>query len=360
MLFPLLLTVATGVADVEGDALGYSLEIRDVRRVEAILTYHVHCPHVRAQEWIGFVAQASELAGQANVKTLTEPKGSLLKESSPLHRSVIRICLPLTTMEETTDFPIQVVYRATLRSRHLRPGREGETLTPDHELTDGERKACLMSLGQVNHSDPGFRSWMRAEDLMRGPSERVIEFAKRVFVQIRSTFAYQYEPGQDRHASAVCRAKWSDCGGLSVLLVSVLRANGIPARTLYGRWAQSAQPGGRLGSAPYYQWHVKAEFFAPGVGWIPVDMAAGIERDKSRAGLRFFGHDEGDFLVLHVDPDLDLQTARFGMRRAGNLQTPAYWVFGEGRIQPSEIHESWKVYSIPDTARSSPPRRRWS
>src|SRR5262249_50930368 len=160
--------------------------------------------------------------------------------------------------------------------------RDGGTLTPDLDLTDGERKACLTSLGMVNHSDPGFRSWIGGADLVRGPSEEAIEFAKRVFVNIRSTFAYKYEPGQDRHAPAVCRAKWSDCGGLSVLLVSVLRANGIPARTLYGRWAHTAQPGDKLGGDSYYQWHVKAEFFARGVGWIPVDMASCIERDKSR------------------------------------------------------------------------------
>jgi len=50
---------------------------------------------------------------------------------------------------------------------------------------------------------------------------------------------------------------WSDCGGLATLYVSILRANGIPARCLTGRSIDPNTP------------HVKMDFYAEGVGWVP-------------------------------------------------------------------------------------------
>jgi hypothetical protein len=46
-----------------------------------------------------------------------------------------------------------------------------------------------------------------------------------------------------------------------VVYVSALRANGIPARTLVGRWARSAEGTGQLDGQAWYQTHVKTEFF---------------------------------------------------------------------------------------------------
>ena len=36
-----------------------------------------------------------------------------------------------------------------------------------------------------------------------------------------------------------------------------------------------------LSGVEYFQWHVKAEFFARGVGWIPVDCSSAILHDKT-------------------------------------------------------------------------------
>ena len=79
----------------------------------------------------------------------------------------------------------------------------------------------------------------------------------------------------------------------------------------------------------YYQQHVRAEFYAAGVGWVPVDLASAVERDPSPAGLRFFGHDRGDFLVLHIDPILRVDTLFFGEKTLPWLQGVHYW--GAGR-----------------------------
>jgi len=179
--------------------------------------------------------------------------------------------------------------------------------------------------------------------LTRRDSESDIDFARRVFLAIRSKFRYEYKAELERHASAVCTAGKSDCGGLSILFVAVMRANEIPARSLYGRWAQSAKPGDKADGAAYYQWHVKAEFFATGVGWVPIDMAGAIVHDKSFVGLEFFGKDKGDFITFHIDPNLTVDTKVSGQQTLVGLQRPAYWVRGLGTFDQHKEVEDWKV-----------------
>jgi hypothetical protein len=150
----------------------------------------------------------------------------------------------------------------------------------------------------------------------------------------------------DRQASAVCRAGKADCGGLSVLFVTILRGNNIPARTLIGRWAQSSKAKDTVGDLPYYQTHVKAEFYAEEIGWVPADLATALY-DKKGDGLSCFGHDPGDFLTQHVDEHLRLDSFHFGKQDMEFLQGPAYWVTGRGNIEPTHTEEKWEVRKLP-------------
>jgi transglutaminase-like putative cysteine protease len=72
-----------------------------------------------------------------------------------------------------------------------------------------------------------------------------------------------------------------------------MRASGIPARALYGRYIKD--------SDKYWKdddtIHVRAEFFAEDVGWVPVDVAAATGNNPDN----YFGQDSGDLLVLHFD-----------------------------------------------------------
>ncbi|MBN9522994.1 transglutaminase domain-containing protein, partial [bacterium] len=129
----------------------------------------------------------------------------------------------------------------------------------------------------------------------------------------------------------------------SVLFVAALRASGVPARALYGRWAASAVPDATLGGAAYLQWHVKAEFFAAGVGWVPADPGGAVQHDRTPGGLTYFGTDPGDFITFHTDPHLALDTGTTGVRPVRNLQTPVWWVTGRGPTTPTRVVEDWKV-----------------
>jgi transglutaminase-like putative cysteine protease len=344
LCFLLVSTPATGLAD---DRPAYALETREVRRIQAVVEYGVTAPRMRAQDWIGFAAVAPELPGQVQVKTTTVPKGKVVKEASPLHRSVVRMQVAAASKEDKTRFKMQVTYEATLRARHLRLLEVGQTSPVVPDLTPADRKNLLASFGDIDHQNGAFRGWLESAGLMRAGTEPPIEFARRAFLYIRANFSYRFREKQDRRASSVCIDRWSDCGGLSVLLVAVLRANGIPARVLYGRWATSARGRDELDGQPYYQWHVKAEFHAAGVGWVPVDMSSAILHDRSPAGLRYFGNDPGDFIAFHVDPNLEVDTVYFGRESINNLQTPAYWVRGGGYLGDAETSESWQVKRLP-------------
>ena len=105
----------------------------------------------------------------------------------------------------------------------------------------------------------------------------------------------------------------------------------------------SAKPGEKVGDVEFYQQHVKAEFFATGIGWVPADPASAVLWDKSSDGLTFFGHDPGDFIVFHLDGDLLINTIHFGKQPVQYLQGTAFWVKGTGSVEGYKIETQWEV-----------------
>ncbi|MFO0797808.1 MAG: transglutaminase-like domain-containing protein [Gemmataceae bacterium] len=340
--FTLALAAALAVAAQPAAPPRHAVQAKDARRVTAVLTYHVNCPELKAKEWFVFAAAAPELPGQAGVKTTLSPGGAAAKDRSAFARGLVTARVPATTAELKTTLPIRVTYEATLRSRTLVALPAGAAAPAVEPLSAAERKLYLADHGDVNFEHEAFRKWLRDERLERA-KEGDIAFARAAFRRVRDTMKYAYAADLDRRASAVCAAGTSDCGGLAALYAAVLRANGIPARTLYGRWATSAEPDAKLGGVVYYQWHVKAEFYAAGVGWVPADPGAAVEHDRTPDGLRFFGTDAGDFLTMHVDSALAVDAGPFGPQTIANLQTPAWWVTGGGRADPRRTTEGWTV-----------------
>lgn len=321
----------------------HKLQSAEASRVSATMTYEVHCDKLTASEWILFAPVLPETAGQTKLSSLMTPPAKQIAELSALERPLLFARLPAKEEKLKHGVKLEVVYEATLWSRHLVPLRPGERAAVIKDLADEDRKAALRSAGDLKHDTEELQTWLREQSLVRGQGESEIDYARRVFTTIRANFTYDYQPEMDRSPPAVCIAGKSDCGGLSNLLVAGLRSQGIPARTLAGRWAVSANPDEKLNGFAYFQYHVKAEFFAAGVGWVPVDMASGILHDRSRDGLRYFGHDAGDFLVQHIDGNLEVDTIHFGKQNLAVLQRPAFWVTGSGSTDGLEVIEGWTV-----------------
>jgi transglutaminase-like putative cysteine protease len=332
------LTVAAVVR--AADPAGYVLETADADRVRGTLTVTVRCPRMEATEWVTFAATAPELPGQSDVSTSVTPAGGAVTEKSPLARPVIRVRVPARTKEQKTKLKLTVTYQATLHSRRLKPGEPAKEVLP---LSAADRKHFLADMGDIDHKSDDLKAWLRENGLNRADGESDVDFARRVFQAIRTGSKYEYRPNDPRRASAVCVSGRSDCGGLSNLFVAALRANGVPARALLGRWAVSSKPGEKLGEVAFGQWHVKSEFYAAGVGWVPADVASAVVHDRSAEGVRYFGADPGDFLTFHVDPNLTLDTRVSGVQTANNLQIPVWWVVGSGTVDGNETVEDWKV-----------------
>jgi hypothetical protein len=323
-------------------APSHVLETKDVKRVQAVLSYEITARSLKPKEWIVVAPAMPELPGQTRVQTTMSPKGALVKEAGAQSRGMVRARFKPGAEPK---FDAQITYTATLRSRTMRPIAVGETPPKVAPITVAESKHYLESRGDYDFTADRFRKWLDAEKFRRGPKESEVEFARRVFQRIQANGKYEFRDGMVRRASSVCNDLTSDCGGLSILFVSVLRANSIPARTLFGRWAKSADPEEKLKGKAYFQWHVKAEFFVPGVGWAPVDMSLALD-DKSPGRLMYFGKDAGDFLVQHVDPHVEVDTVHFGKETLHNLQTPVWWATGEGKADDWIAKESWTVKTL--------------
>jgi transglutaminase-like putative cysteine protease len=302
-------------------------------------------PQLAVQEWIVYAAQLPVVPSQTGVSSTLQPEGRAGRELSAEHRPILRARIPAKTPERKHGLELRMEYQATLLARRLvraPSGEDNDTLTPP--LGPDARRVALAPAGLFDFNSGEFRRWLDDQRLRRGPDEGEIDFARRVFLAIKGGFKYVYDDAMDRHASHVCRAGQSDFGGLVVLFVSALRANRVPARVLVGRWAVSSTV---LEGKVFNQQHAKAEFFAEGVGWVPADLSSAVVHDKSPEGLAFFGNDEGDFLVMHLDTDLICDTIHFGRQTVEWLQAPKYWVTGSGTFDKAVTRESWGVTTSP-------------
>lgn len=330
----------------QGEPAPLILARAEKKRVRAVLSYQIHCPNMVASQWSVFAAIAPNFPGQDQTRTQMVPGPVESRDQSPENREIIGLVLPGKGNQINT-LSVTVTYEATLYSRVLRPLTSGEKAPPVAPLRQVDRTHYLASRGDINHASAEFGNWLQREKLRREKGESDTSFAGRAYLHLKRQMRYDYQPLSSRVATQVCKAGKSDCGGLSILFVAVMRANGIPARVLYGRWASSAKPSSTLGKTPYYQWHVKSEFHARDVGWVPVDLSGAVEGNaKDPDSLAFFGNDPGDFITFHFNPNLVIDSGLFGPKPVHNLQYPMWWWTGQGSAEPKRLVEDWQVSTV--------------
>ena len=321
----------------------YKIEIEEKQTVTGTLVFASSFRDLQAKEWIAFAAVAPELPGQTKPNSKFDfAKAEVAKEKGAPERAVLVARIPAKTDEQKSSITLKVVYTATLHSRRLAVAGASET-PKVAALSVAERRAALADRGDIDFEAEAFQKWMKEAGYVRGKTECDVAFGRRIFQGVRGSHTYEFKEGMNRKASSVCAGAKSDCGGLSMLYAAILRANGIPARSLYGRWATSAKATDKLGEFEYGQWHVKAEFYAADVGWVPADLAVSILHDKSADGLEHFGRDPGDFLTMHIDANFLLDTGTFGKQPVHNLQYPTFWVSGSGKLDRRKDKETWTV-----------------
>jgi hypothetical protein len=191
---------------------------------------------------------------------------------------------------------VEARFTATMYTCSLLPGKPRLPVSP----LKLQERAFYTSLNTYSmiHNEGQLRAWIEANQLTRAPIESDVQFARRVHEFMRANFTYGWSPTSWPTTSAwaleaVVMGGRAECYGLSRIFVAVLRANGIPSRALPGRMIKD---GGT---------HVKAEFYADGVGWVPVEVAGGVS-DKTRPLSNYFGKDIADMFILPQATDYSL------------------------------------------------------
>lgn len=132
----------------------------------------------------------------------------------------------------------------------------------------------------------------------RGTS--IVEVAEALYQAVLRRSTYRYEPNTLPDALTAFRRKRGDCGALSALFVALCRTQGIAARGVSGF------------TVGQNKWHVWAEFFVPGHGWIAVDPGYAEGLNGSTDAPLYFG----------VLPELNQRVAtNFGFDKSWNGQT---------------------------------------
>jgi hypothetical protein len=313
--------------------LRYFLDIKPAYQIKATLTTDIAHPNAKVDNWYFYAPDVPNLPGQRNVKTTFNLKNRVVHEASPLKRPLLFAQID----DGRKQVHLVVTIDATLMSRHLRPLAGGATPPMVKDLTPVQIEHFTRSTPTLDLGSAPLRQWINSGGLTRKENESEIAFATRVLASLRRRCSYEWPTPADTVAK-VCTSGKSDCGGLSTLFMAVMRTNGIPARAIGGRWAYSQKPGKKDDG----QWHVKSEFFARGVGWVPVDSSAAVT-DKSSNDFSHIGNENGDFLAMANDLDLSVDSVISGRQNVSVIQGITYWWRGSGGDQGNRYEDFWTV-----------------
>jgi transglutaminase-like putative cysteine protease len=108
-------------------------------------------------------------------------------------------------------------------------------------------------------------------------SASIYDSASALFRAVVGRIQYVEMQGGKPSAAQALRTGYGDCGYFSAAFVAACRQAGIPARPITGFLAGTDQ------------WHVWAEFYVPGHGWVPVDPSYADGEDPQGAYPFYFG-----------------------------------------------------------------------
>ncbi len=335
--------VLVAVAAAQATAPTYRIEITDRQAIKAEITYEVYTKNFAVSRWMVYLPEPPELPSQIRLKIESDPKTVVVAEQSAVGRKVRRADIMLATPMPGAKLQLGLKVEATLRARRLVPIGPGSPIPRVAPLSANETKYYTSASNAIDFSKPSFQTWLDKKQLRMRPGEQPFDFAARVLEVIRSDFRYQFLIA-DKQASVVCEQSATDCSGMVYLFVAAMRANKVPARVLVGRLIQPGRDAQDPPDGQHNQPHMRAEFYAKGVGWVPVEPT-NANGDKSRPVQDFVGDDPGDMLVMHIDVDLQLPYP-------GQLQTaqvlqiaPHYWAYGQGTFDGAIGPTRWELSS---------------
>jgi transglutaminase-like putative cysteine protease len=128
---------------------------------------------------------------------------------------------------------------------------------------------------------------------LKGSQTNPYEIAKTYYQWVMEHMTYQLVGGLKGARFALVNG-YGECGDYTCLFTALCRAAGIPARPVVGRWATSKKN----------DWHVWAEFYLPGCGWVPADPTV-----EDNSGGNYFGRLDNGRLIFNKQCDAVLDPA---------------------------------------------------
>jgi len=333
---------ARGVLDrnIKAHPSGLAMSVRPSRHVEGSMVFAVGASKMAAEEWLVYMPLPPETLGQKNVSYKATPEVKKTAEAGGLKQGLLMWDISAGKANRNM-VAVNITYSADLLAHKLVAGK-GEAVAG---LGDEERGIYLAATSLLDWREGAFQEFLAANKLRPLDVETDVDLARRIFLYFKEHSNFEFKEGIERRVSRTCSTMKTDCGGLTALYVAALRANGIPARQLVGRWAQSAKKGETLYGKPWQQEHIKAEFYASGIGWVPVDVSVAVDFDKKPGSLQHFGDDPGNFLTFHFDADLAVEVPKLGRQVTRFMQEPAYFFLGKGSLEGEVRQSDWVVES---------------
>jgi hypothetical protein len=300
---------STGTAE-NADRDLWHIEYVPKGRIAFTLFLSHQAPDANVSEYVAFAAKAPELAQQRQVHSSFSVNGAAfgcqtVSDVSSYRRPLLLARIPASTYAERTNITLSATHEVSLFVRRL---ARGANTNPPPVLSTAERTLALADSSSFGYKSPQFTAWLSRNDLDRRPDESAIAFGRRAHAFIAKHMTYESPyPGWNDPLDKACQLLTGDCGAYARLFVGIMRANGIPARCLVGFYikpGEGRQEGGN---------HVKSEFFAEGVGWVPADTT--LRKPEN------FGIEAGNFVTLHqyAEEPMAMPTPHWGVRKRGCL-----------------------------------------
>jgi hypothetical protein len=181
----------------------------------------------------------------------------------------------------------------------------------------------------IIQKDHPYAKWFAKK--MQGLSDEVK--LKKIFSHVRAFMRYNPRFGRYGSFSSILRRRQGDCGDYSIFLVTLLRASGIPSRTVTGRVLKTTLRG---------SWHAWAECYIKPWGWIPLDPANFDIRDEKK----LIGYMPYNYAATHYGVNV-LVPSKKGRVIFPVIQTYFYFQKSRGRFAVNYTFDFlWNVKEI--------------
>lgn len=205
-----------------------------------------------------------------------------IESPEPYHVAPDALGNRIVSIESKTAPSITVKFDC-VRKEHLRPAPSSTGAAP---LSAVER-ARYLAPDRMVPLDDTIRKWAR-EVVTAAHAHTDLEMARAIYDHVVATVKYDktgkgWGRGDIYYA---CDTRRGNCTDFHAIFIGYARAMGIPARFSIGFPIPAERGQGSI--AGYHCW---AEFYANGIGWIPIDASEAAKNPSLRE--YFFGaHDE--------------------------------------------------------------------